>query len=566
MDAFRFSRWLFSCSLAALLCGCGGGGGGSAALPPVTPAAPTSAGPAQSVPFTIALPSPTATSGSARRPRYVSAGTKSATIDYAGQKQVINCADDACSGLLAVPAGQVTFVATLFDQFGGAGNALAQGQTNTVIVAGQPNHIQITFGGVVASLSMRLGTAGVPAGTPATVPVVVTAKDAAGYTIVGSAPYTSPVVVGDDDTSGATALSATELDGPDAVTALAYDGSGNGATVHLSAHVADPSVTPASATLTITAKPSASPAPSAVPSASPVPTAKPSASPAPTPTPTPTPTPAPSASPAPVPTPVPGPTQDPRTVVWSIGDLWGVPAATDGQIPSGPSFSGSPATCPDGAHCSGGTGAVSFPLQRPNTTTVPATYYRNMMIPEVWDPVKQWAFNYQFVDGGTYDVRFETVNHMPNDAQYVQSLLWQDHAGDGTVMTGLGMDNPDGSGNQFFFNSGGHEGSITDPFPWHGATTQGGVDDWEIQLRNAQDASGWVDVYRNGQRVVHYSGPTVKTTYYNITSFGVYYYDWEIARSTILSTSITFNYFQLATIPGPVAPSGVLLPAGRRRR
>ena len=546
MDAFRFSRWLISCSLAALLCGCGGGGGGgAAALPPVTPAAQTPAA-AQSVPFTIALPDPTAPSGAARRPRYVSAGTKSAAIAYAGQKQVINCANNACSGLLAVPAGQVTFVATLFDALDGNGNALAQGQTNTNIVAGQPNHIQIVFGGVVASLALALAPASVQAGTPASVPVVVTAKDAAGYTIVGSAPYTSPVTVSDDDGSGATALSSTQLIGPAAVTVLSYNGSGNGATVHLSARLADPKVTPASGTFTITAKPA--PGPSATPSAAPSAT--------PSPAPSATPSPAPTATP--VPTPVPGPSQNPRSVVWKIGDVWGMPSTTDGQNPSGPSFANAQASCvaqQTAAQCSGGAGPVSFHVQRNDMQTVPAAQYRNMMILQKWDPAKQYAFNYQLTPNGAYDVRFQTVNHMKDDAQYVQSLIWQNHAGDGSVMTALGIENPDGRGNQFYFNSGGHEGGIADPFTWHGPAAQGGVDSWEIQFRNAQDASGWVDLYRNGVRAVHYSGPVVKTTAYDLISFGIYYYDWEIKRSTILSTDITFNYFELATIPGPVAPA-----------
>jgi hypothetical protein len=552
MDAFRFSRWLISYSLAALLCGCGGGGGGgAAALPPVSPGAPVQSSAALSVPFTIALPSASSPSGSARRPRYVSAGTKSASIAYAGQKQVINCANDACTGLLAVPPGQVTFVATLFDQTNAAGNALAQGQTDSTIVAGQPNHIQITFGGVVASLAVTLAPSTVPAGTPATVPVVVTAKDAAGYTIVGSTAFTSPVAVADDDASGATALSATSLDGPAAVTALAYNGSGNGATVHVTARAADPAVAPASATLTIGAKPTPVPSATPVPTASPVPTPVPTASPAPT----------------PVPTPVPGPSQDPRVRVWSMGDPWGLPATTDGQNPNGPVFSGTPATCvaqQGAAQCTGGTGAASFHVERADTTTIPAAQYRNMMVLQTWNADKSYAFNYQLVPDGAYDVRFQTVNHMKDDARYVQSLIWQNHAGDGTVSTALGVENYDGNGNEFYFNAGGHEGGIADPFPWHGTTAQGGVDTWEVQFRNSQDASGWIDLYRNGQRVVHYSGPVVKTTAYDLMSFGIYYYDWEISRSTILSTDITFNYFELSTIPGPVAPAAALRTAAKR--
>ena len=197
-------------------------------------------------------------------------------------------------------------------------------------------------------------------------------------------------------------------------------------------------------------------------------------------------------------------------------------------------------------------GAVSFHLQRNDTTTIPAPEYRNMMVLQKWNADHTYAFNYQLVPGGAYDVRFQTVNHMKDDALNVQSLIWQNHAGDGSVNLALGMINRDGTGNQFYFNYGMLEG---DDNHWHGTTTQGGVDSWEIQFRNAQDASGWVDMYRNGRLEVHYSGPVVKTTAYDLMSFGIYYYNWEIQRSTILSTDLTFNYFELATIPGPVAPA-----------
>ena len=325
MDADRYTRLLFSCSLAALLCGCGGGGGGgSAALPPV-PAGAQAGAPAaapQPVAFTITLPAP-GTSAARRLPRYVSAGTKSATIAYGGQTQVINCSNNTCSGLLAVAPGQVTFVASLYDQANGAGSLLAQGQTNTTIMAAQPNRIQITFGGVVASLALTLGTTSVTAGSPASIPVTVTAKDAAGYTIVGSVPYVAPIVLADDDASGATSLSAASLAAPDAPLTLAYTGNGGPSAVHLSARLADGSAAAASATLAIGAKP----------------------------------TPAPTATPTLAPTPAPGPSQNPRSVVWSVGDPWGLPASGDGQGADKPLFAGSPAACvadQGAAQCTGG--------------------------------------------------------------------------------------------------------------------------------------------------------------------------------------------------------------------
>jgi hypothetical protein len=246
---------------------------------------------------------------------------------------------------------------------------------------------------------------------------------------------------------------------------------------------------------------------------------------------------------------------DPRRVIWSIGDPWGLPSSSDGQREDRPVFSRAPAPCvPEQttAQCTGGAGAVSFHVRRPSATTVPAPEYRNMMVLQKWNAQRTYAFNYELVPGGIYDVRFQTVNHMKDDAKDVQSLIWQEHAGDGSVRLALGLIDRDGRRNEFFFNYGMRDG---DEYYWHGATAPGGVDTWEVQFRNASDASGWVDMYRNGRREVRYHGPVVKTTAYDLMSFGVYYYDWEIPRSAIVSTDITFTFFVLAAIPGPVSPS-----------
>ena len=245
-----------------------------------------------------------------------------------------------------------------------------------------------------------------------------------------------------------------------------------------------------------------------------------------------------------------------RSLVWAIGDPWGLPSSDDGQGRDVPVFSGSPARCvPEGtsAQCTGGSGAVSFHVQRPSATTYPAREYRNMIVLQKWNAAHDYAFNYELIPDAVYDVQFQTVDRMQDDAHYVRSLLWQNHPRRGPVITGLGMDNPDGKGNQFFFNYGGHEGGAADPYPWHGATARGGVDTWEIQFRNSSNAGGWIDMYRNGKRQVHYNGPVVPTTEYDLMSFGIYYFDWH--RSRIASTDITFNYFRLWLIPGPVAPS-----------
>jgi hypothetical protein len=249
-----------------------------------------------------------------------------------------------------------------------------------------------------------------------------------------------------------------------------------------------------------------------------------------------------------------------RTVIWQIGDPWGLPSTEDGQREDVPVFSGSPARCvPEktSAQCTGGSGAVSFHVQRASVSSVPAPEYRNMMVLQQWNRAHTYAPNLELAPDGEYDVQFQTVNHMKNDAWYVQTLLWQDHSGNGDVITGFGMDNPDGRGNQFFFNYGGHEGGRADPFPWHGPAKIGAVDTWEIQFRNAQDANGWIDMYRNGVLQFHYRGRTVTSTKYDLITFGLYYYDWQIPRSVITSTDITFNTFVLSAIPGPIPPAPV---------
>jgi hypothetical protein len=523
MGAPAIRAILVSCCLSAavLAAGCGGGGGG-AALPSVASNGTGNNAPAggsTAVAFTIAIPTGTP-SAKLRRPRYVSAGTRSATIAYGGHTQTVNCTTE-CSTVLQVALGPAAFVASLYDAPDGAGHMLATGQTQTTIVAGQQNVVQITFDGVPASLALALASTSVTAGVAAGVPVTVSAKDAAGYTIVGSTPYFAPIALASDDASGSVVISPASVTAPGATTMLAYDGKGGPTAVHVSASVPGTSVQPLSATLTI-----AAPNPPA------------------------TPTPAPTAAPTNP------PSQNLRTPEWSIGDVWGLPSTSDGQLADRPVFSGSPAACvaeQTAAQCTGGSGAVSFHVERPNTTTIPSGEYRNMMIVQKWDPAKRYAFNDELVPNGTYDVRFQTVYRYQQDAPHVQSLIWQLHDGNSNVMTGFGVDNDDGAGSRFAFNYGNHPDGT--PAPWHSEVmTYGHVDTWEIQFRNAADAGGWIDLYRNGVKQLHYDGPTETTTTYDLMSFGVYYYDWKIARSTVLSQDMTFNYFSLSTIPGPIPP------------
>jgi hypothetical protein len=249
MGAIRHAV-LFSLCLFALA-GCGGGGGGSAALPPVMP---PSGGTATAAPasllFTIAIPSATGASGAHRSPRYISAGTKSATISFGANRQTVNCASSCTATLTATP-GQQTFTASLYDQPNGAGNVLSVGTTTATVVAGAQNTVSVTFDGIPARLALALGSASVNAGRPAQIPLVVQALDAAGYTIVGPEPFADAIALASDDHSGATTLSRTTLASPNDTVTLGYNGSAAVAAVHLSVSVPGAAVTMQTATLTI---------------------------------------------------------------------------------------------------------------------------------------------------------------------------------------------------------------------------------------------------------------------------------------------------------------------------
>jgi hypothetical protein len=246
---------LFSLCLLTLA-GCGGGG---AALTPVTPPGDgtTTTAPA-SLLFTIAIPSATGASGAHRSTRYVSAGTKSATIAFGANRQTVNCAS-SCTATLTASPGQQTFTASLYDQPNGAGNVLSVGTTTATVVAGAQNAVSVTFGGVPARLALTLGSTSVNAGSPAQIPLVVQALDAAGYTIVGPEPYSNGIAVVNDDRSGSTTLSRTTLSTPSDTVTLAYNGSGAAATVHVSASVPGVAVGVQTVTLTIAAAPSPTP-------------------------------------------------------------------------------------------------------------------------------------------------------------------------------------------------------------------------------------------------------------------------------------------------------------------
>ena len=216
----QFSRRLVPCAVFAFvaLAGCGGGsssspGGG----PPATPV-PTLTPPTQTAPVSIAIVIPPGPGASAlkRAPKYVSPATAVVQISVNGgaaQSFPVSggspcTTPPAGSGTCAVysvvaPVGTDTFSVSLLDS---ANHVLSQGSTQATIVANTTNTVNITFAGVVASLTIAIANPNPPQGASARINVSLLPRDAAGYTIVGAPGPLPNITVTDNDGSGATSL------------------------------------------------------------------------------------------------------------------------------------------------------------------------------------------------------------------------------------------------------------------------------------------------------------------------------------------------------------------------
>ncbi len=212
----------------ALLAGCAGGGTtpGLATQPIPQASAPVSKAPqTASVSFTIIIPTPPP--ASAHRPAYVSASTKSASITVGSSSAVtVNCTA-TCSGTVNAPVGSDLFTVKLYDATNGGGNLLSSGSLTQTIVAAQANSVNVTFNGVVASLSISAISTVTP-GTAGSVAVGVNALDADGNTIVGPGSYVdasgNPVTIAlsNSDSSGNSSLSQTSVTQPTTGITLNY--------------------------------------------------------------------------------------------------------------------------------------------------------------------------------------------------------------------------------------------------------------------------------------------------------------------------------------------------------
>jgi hypothetical protein len=229
------------------LAACGGGGGGSSVpTQPAATAPPNAKGTAQ---ITIRVPSSMQTSGSARRPRYVSAATKSLVISANGSVVTVANISPTSPGCTAasgntpltcvvnadVSSGTATIGFATFDQPGGLGNKLSTASVNATITAGAVNPLSVTLNGVVARVTIdfnynnAFGT--LVENEPQTVNLLVNAQDASGNTIIGPGVYVdasgNPATIAlskDANSSDLDAFSTSAITAPGTAVTVRYNG------------------------------------------------------------------------------------------------------------------------------------------------------------------------------------------------------------------------------------------------------------------------------------------------------------------------------------------------------
>jgi hypothetical protein len=202
-------------AVAMLASGCSGTSGtGATGFSPQTPLAqPAHRGNRGSAVLRLLIPK------RGRHTHYISAGTASIVVLQNGKSLGTfdtsansgGCSSTTggtlCTFSIAPKAGSnQVFTINAYSHGGGTGSLLSSGSTAATVLRDVQTTISVTMGGVVASLSVVLPQPNPPAATAASVPVVVQALDAAGYTIVGAATYTSAITLTDADTSGITKL------------------------------------------------------------------------------------------------------------------------------------------------------------------------------------------------------------------------------------------------------------------------------------------------------------------------------------------------------------------------
>ena len=237
-------------ALAALfvVAGCGGGGGGATA--PQTPITPSND---QKVTTNLIIQFPlgvTPASAKARRPQYVSPNSTQIRVQVntvnsaappswvasdvttplvygAGGNCTVSAGTATCTIPIAAPPGVVNYTITAEDA---VPNALARKTQDVTIVQGTTNTPTVTLLGVVKTVSVVGPT--LTANTSQTgASLTVSALDASGAQIVGTANFESAITLTDNDATGTTKL---HLNGGGALSAVVTTKPGDAITIDYS--------------------------------------------------------------------------------------------------------------------------------------------------------------------------------------------------------------------------------------------------------------------------------------------------------------------------------------------
>ncbi len=232
-------------TIAFLVSGCSGGVG---KVVPVTSRISAAAHTAR-VTFTMHWNSNGA-SAAHRTPKYVPVTAQSVSVSVnGGLLQYLNSPGTTLS--IDAPVGTDQFVFATYDDASGQGNVLSRAAVTQSIVDGAANVVSAILEGVPASIAISLGNATPNAGTAATIPILASAKDADGNTIIGTSDYTVPITltITDPASSGTLSLSKNALSSPASTANLIYSG---GTLVSASVAASAAGLTATSATLTPT--------------------------------------------------------------------------------------------------------------------------------------------------------------------------------------------------------------------------------------------------------------------------------------------------------------------------
>ena len=237
-------RFFVCLMMSLLLAGCGGGGGGTSMSPHAAYPSPSSTAGAtknaQRVAIHLKIAETPTASSNARKTQYVSPATSGVLVQVYASPQSANptaigtsatdvspgsssCAGATgtrtCTIYIPAPPGTDDFVFTTYDQAPAAGtttfsanaNILSIGKVTQTINLGVTNVVNVSLGGVIASLTTTPVSESAAAGAASTYTLAITAADADGYAIIAGStdPYNNPIAVTVTETGGTNVTSLT---------------------------------------------------------------------------------------------------------------------------------------------------------------------------------------------------------------------------------------------------------------------------------------------------------------------------------------------------------------------